>query len=81
MKAKESANSLYWLLNQKEKGHGIAIQAEEIGRTLLEAKEHNIVITLLHLLDLYLENIAKENQAQIRSNRGVIYEAEKDRHC
>lgn len=81
MKEKELANGIYIMLNQEIHNYNKIMQIETIGKLMLEAKEHNITKTLLHLLDLYLKNIAKENQEQIRSNRGVIYEAEKDRHC
>lgn len=81
MKEKELANGIYIMLNQEIHNYNKIMQIETIGKLMLEAKEHNITKTLLHLLDLYLKDIAKENQEQIRSNRGVIYEAEKDRHC
>lgn len=80
MKEKEIANGIYLMLNQRA-GFENVLQDEIIGKLMLEAKKHNITKTLLHLLDLYLKDIAKENQEQIRSNKGVIYEAEKDRHC
>lgn len=74
---KEIANGLYLMLNRKEKGFAQDTQAEIIGKLLLEAKNHSITKTILHLLDLYLKDIAKHTQMQIKSNRGVIYDSDK----
>lgn len=78
-KEKEIAKGLHLMLERKETGLAKDMQAEIIGKLLLEAKEHSITKTLLHLLDLYFEDIAKGNQIQIRSNRGVIYDTDNDR--
>lgn len=78
MKEKELANSIYLMLNQEIHNYNKIMQVETIGKLMLEAKKHNITKTLLHLLDLYLQDMAKETQAVIRSNRGVIYETEKE---
>lgn len=77
-KEKELANGIYLMLEKKENGFRKDTQAKIIGKLLLEAKEHSITKTLLHLLDLYFKDMAKENQAVIRSNRGVVYETEKE---
>lgn len=76
-KEKDLANGIYLMLNKKENGFDKDKQAEIIGKLLLEAKSHSITKTILHLLDIYLKDIAKDTQMQIKSNRGIIYDSEK----
>lgn len=80
---KELAKTIYVLLetSKTKEGQTKRVIAEEIGRILMEAAEKDIYKTTLILAGLYLDDLEKKTKEQIRNNKGIIYEVEKERLC
>lgn len=80
---RELAKTIYVLLeaSKTKEGQTKRVIAEEIGRILMEAAKKNIYQTTLILAGLYLDDLEKKTKEQIRNNKGIIYEVEKERLC